>query len=80
MKHSAAIRLVEFIWDGSSLNDTSKPEGDPGRVLRAPIDGVLESEAKIGGTYNPGQTIAAIGSELITAPFTGVLRGLLHPG
>ena len=72
--------LGRVIWEGSSLNDTSKPEGDPRRVLRAPIDGVLESEAKIGDSFNPGQTIAAIGSELITAPFTGLLRGLLHPG
>ena len=35
---------------------------------------------KIGNSFDRGQTIAAIGGELITAPFTGVLRGLLHPG
>jgi xanthine dehydrogenase accessory factor len=72
--------LGRVIWEGTSLNDTSKPEGDARRVLRAPIDGILESKASIGDTFNPGQTIATIGSELVTAPFTGVLRGLLHPG
>jgi xanthine dehydrogenase accessory factor len=72
--------LGRVIWQGTTLNDTSKPEGDPRRVLRAPLDGVLESEAKIGDSFEPGQMIAAIGNELVTAPFTGVLRGLIHPG
>jgi xanthine dehydrogenase accessory factor len=72
--------LGRVIWDGSSLIDTSKPEGDSRRVLRAPLDGVFNSEAKIGESYEPGQVIASINGEVITAPFTGVLRGLLHPG
>ncbi len=72
--------LGRVIWQGSSLSDTSKPEGDPRRVLRAPVDGIFNSEAKIGDSFEPGQTIAVIGAELIKAPFSGVLRGLLHPG
>jgi xanthine dehydrogenase accessory factor len=72
--------LGRAIWEGSSLNDTSKPEGDPRRVLRAPTDGIFLSEAQIGERFEPGQTIASINGELIKAPFTGILRGLLHPG
>jgi xanthine dehydrogenase accessory factor len=72
--------LGRVIWQGSSLNDTSKPEGDPRRVLRAPLDGIFTSEAQIGERFELGQTIASINGELIKAPFTGILRGLLHPG
>jgi xanthine dehydrogenase accessory factor len=72
--------LGRVIWEGSSLGDTSKPEGDPRRVLRAPKDGTLKSEAVIGQRFEVDQTIAMIDDHAITAPFTGVLRGLLHPG
>jgi xanthine dehydrogenase accessory factor len=72
--------LGRVIWEGSSINDTSKPEGDPRRVLRAPRDGIFESEAQIGEWFEQGQTIASINGELIKAPFSGTLRGLLHPG
>ena len=72
--------LGRVIWNGSSLNDTSKPEGDSRRVLRAPQDGIFNSDAKIGQSYEPGEVIANINGEEITAPFPGVLRGLLHPG
>jgi len=72
--------LGRIYWEGTSLKDTSKPEGDPRRVLRAPVDGILRSDALIGERFETGQTIASINGELITAPFTGVLRGLIHPG
>jgi xanthine dehydrogenase accessory factor len=72
--------LGRVIWEGASLSDTSAPEGDPRRVLRAPIAGVLKSNAKIGERFELGQMIAEIGDQDISAPFSGVLRGLLHPG
>jgi xanthine dehydrogenase accessory factor len=72
--------LGRVIWEGTSLNDTSKPDGDPHRVLRAPMDGKFTSKAKIGERYELGQTIGAIEGQEIKAPFTGVLRGLLRPG
>jgi xanthine dehydrogenase accessory factor len=72
--------LGRVIWEGASLVDTSKPSGDPRRVLRAPIDGVLTSNAKIGDRFEAGNLIARIDDREIFAPFTGVLRGLLHPG
>lgn len=67
-------------WDGSASSDTSQPEGDPRRVLRAPIDGILNSDANIGEHFELGQRLVTIGDQVITAPFAGTLRGLLHPG
>src|ERR1700690_9940 len=46
--------LGRVIWEGTSLVDTSKPSGDPRRVLRAPIDGVLRSNAKTGDNFEGG--------------------------
>ena len=73
-------RLGRVIWQGESQPDTMKPEGDARRVLRAPVDGVFESSASIGEHFEPGQAIASVGGEAISAPFAGVLRGLLHTG
>ena len=72
--------LGRVIWDGSASSDTSQPEGDPRRVLRAQIDGVFNSKASIGEHFESGQPIATIDDRVITAPFAGTLRGLLHPG
>lgn len=72
--------LGRVIWQGTTLPDTSVPEGDGRRLLRAPASGPLESESQIGQHFEPGETIAMVGGQSITAPFAGVLRGLLRPG
>ena len=72
--------LGRVTWDGSVSSDTSQPEGDPRRVLRAPAEGTVESNANIGEHFDLGQRIVTVGDQVITAPFAGVLRGLLHPG
>ncbi len=72
--------LGRVIWEGSTLPDTAEPEGDTRRLLRAPADGTLQSEARIGQHFEPGETIAVVGGQEIKAPFAGVLRGLLRPG
>ena len=72
--------LGRVIWEGSALADTTTPEGDGRRLLRSPAEGVLDSGARIGQHFEPGQTIAEVGGKLITAPFAGLLRGLLRPG
>ncbi len=72
--------LGRVIWNGASQGDTSKPDGDPRRVLRAPTAGTLDASAKIGDHLEAGQPIAKVGDGTILAPFAGVLRGLLRPG
>ena len=72
--------MGRVIWQGESLGDTRNPEGDVRRVLRSPADGIFESSASIGQHLDLGQQIAAVGDQVIAAPFAGVLRGLLRPG
>ncbi len=73
-------RLGRVIWSGESENDTAQPDGDARRVLRAPSDGPFDSAAHIGQHFEAGEEIASVNGEKITAPFSGVLRGLLRPG
>lgn len=72
--------LGRVYWSGSANPDSGQPEGDPRRVLRAPTNGLLIGYAQIGEHCEPGQVIAEVNGEKISAPFSGVLRGLLHPG
>jgi xanthine dehydrogenase accessory factor len=72
--------LGRVIWNGAARDDTSQPEGDPRRVLRAPTDGILQSKARVGDHFELGQAIAAINDDVIAAPFAGILRGIIHPG
>jgi xanthine dehydrogenase accessory factor len=72
--------LGRVIWRGSGKADSGLPEGDPGRVLRAPADGTLIGCAQIGDHIEPGETIAEVDGQPIIAPFPGVLRGLIRPG
>lgn len=78
--------LGRVIWDGSSLPDSGQPDGDPNRVLRAPVDGQVICHAEIGTHVEEGLMIAEVVSPIpeikypVNAPLTGVLRGLIHPG
>ncbi len=72
--------LGRVYWHGSPDPDTGQPDGDPGRVLRAPDDGELATRINIGDHIEAGQVIAEVAGLTITAPIPGVLRGLLHPG
>ncbi len=49
------------------------------RVLRAPCAGRLEPLAELGDLVREGQVLARIGEAILTAPFDGRLRGLIHP-
>lgn len=77
-------RLGSVIWHGPPEMDTGVPEQvaaqGVSRVLRAPADGVILAHAEICDHLEPGQLIAEIGGLQVLAPFTGVLRGLIHPG
>ena len=72
--------LGRVYWKGSASEDTGQPEGDPRRVFRAPVDGVMTAFCGIGEHVQQNQLIAEIEGVKITAPFGGVLRGLIRPG
>jgi len=78
--------LGRVFWSGGPELDTSQPEGDPARVLRAPADGVVVAHKQIGDHCEEGDLLAEIQSQIenrkseIVSPFPGILRGLLHPG
>ena len=73
--------LGRVYWDRAPQPDSGQPEGDPRRVLRAPADGVLRAQAKIGDHLEEGQVVAVIGDEyMIESPLKGVLRGLIREG
>jgi xanthine dehydrogenase accessory factor len=72
--------MGRVILHGSARPDSSRPDGDGRRVLRAPNEGILSSRAQIGQHLKPGDLIAEIGGTPIVAPFAGTLRGLLQPG
>jgi xanthine dehydrogenase accessory factor len=76
--------LGRVIWHGTSEPNTGLP-GSIGkiqneRVLRSPGDGQLTTKVEIGGRVNQGTVIGEVGGKHITAPFDGVLRGLLTNG
>lgn len=76
--------LGRVIWKGNPLVDTGVPEGFGGefqdRVLRSPGEGIFQPYRQICDHLNPGDLIAEVEGHPITAPFKGVLRGLLHSG
>lgn len=80
--------LGRLYWNGSTQPDSGQPEGDPRRVLRAPVDGVLRVEAQIGEHVEEGQVVAVITGQLageseqhtVVSSLKGVLRGLIRDG
>lgn len=76
--------LGRVIWVGSPEPDTGIPEmvieHRFERVLRAPQDGLLSTFVNIGEILKPGQPVAEVASSVVTAPFEGLLRGLLPSG
>lgn len=81
--------LGRVIWQGSAEENTGNPGSLPGvpddtsRVLRAGVSGRFISFANIGDRLPSGDTIGVIqrpgGEEApVLAPFTGVVRGLIH--
>jgi len=65
---------------GTAHSDTGQPAGDPARILRAPVSGTIVTKAEIGDLLDSGQPIATIDEQNILAPFSGLLRGLIHSG
>lgn len=78
--------LGRVYWDGATQPDSGEPEGDPRRVLRAPVDGVIKGHKRIGEHCESDEIIAEIETYIenrkaeIVSPIEGVLRGLIRDG
>lgn len=76
--------LGRVIWQGAPEADTGQPGRVLGhtadRVLRAPVAGDVRAAARIGAVLAAGDPAIHVGSETVTAPFGGVLRGVVHDG
>ena len=66
--------LGRVYWTGAAIADTATPDGDPGRVLRAPTGGVLTAHAAIGDRLAEGQNLADVGGVPVRSPVAGVLQ------
>ena len=77
-------QLGRVIREGATEADTGVPDRvltqGGSRVLRAPIEGIIQTLAQIGDHVKSGQAVAEINGTAILAPFDGVIRGLIHPG
>ena len=75
--------LGRVIRTGSALEDTGIPEPVEGyggsRVLRSPKDGQIIWNVEIGDHIKENQVIGSIEETEILGPFTGIIRGLIHP-
>jgi len=76
--------LGRVILAGSAEPNTGIPGNISGftteRVLRAPIDGIFSELHHIGDIVEKGEPVAAVNGEIICAPLSGVIRGLLPTG
>lgn len=78
--------LGRVSFQGSPIPDTGQPEGNPERVLRAPVDGVISTLKEVGDHCEAGEILAEIqppdgeSKSQIAAPFPSLLRGLIHSG
>ncbi len=76
--------LGRCAWSGSAEPNTSTPGTLGGRggerVLRAATSGVVTWCVVIGDPVVAGQPMGSVANTEITAPFDGVVRGLITPG
>lgn len=75
--------LGRVIYDGPAQPDSGTPGAVRGytadRVLRAPAAGSVAPHAKIGDHVEQDAIVATVSGIPVTAPFPGILRGLVHP-
>ena len=75
-------RLGRVIWQGTAQQDTGLPavvSGQYMRALRAPAEGKVIGLARIGEHVQEAQAVAEVAGIGVPAPFSGMLRGLIHP-
>jgi xanthine dehydrogenase accessory factor len=76
--------LGRLIYTGSAEPNTDQPGSVDGktaeRILRSPVQGVVEGQATIGDRVTEGQIVALVGGKPVHAQITGILRGMIHSG
>jgi len=76
--------LGRVILEGSAAPDTGIPGAVMGytaeRVLRAPSEGVLRAEMRIGEEVEAGEPVGYVDRSPVVASISGVIRGLLADG
>ncbi len=76
--------MGRVIYDGEAEPDTGIPERVANfqheRVLRSPSDGIFHTDLEIGNIVTESDELGWVGGNAIIAPFTGLIRGLLHNG
>jgi xanthine dehydrogenase accessory factor len=76
--------LGRLIYDGAAEPNTGVPGVIGGesaqRVLRAPADGIFESDLGIGDSVEAGQIVGNVASQPVKANLSGTLRGQIRPG
>ena len=75
--------LGRVIWNGRARANTGRPGEIAGhaadRVLRSPGAGQAQWQVSVGDRVAAGQTLGHVGGDMLEAPFTGVVRGLISP-
>lgn len=76
--------LGRLIYQGEAEPNTGVPGVISGesslRVLRAPADGVFESELAIGDRVEAGMIVGSVAGEAVRAKLSGTLRGQIRSG
>jgi xanthine dehydrogenase accessory factor len=75
--------LGRLLWNEAAKKDTGVPGVIGGesvrRVLRSPAAGDVKWHVRFGESVEDGQAIGEVGAQLVTAPFGGRIRGMIHP-
>jgi len=76
--------LGRVYWEGGTQADTGIPgkvgEYAQERVLHIPEAGQVETFVEIGDCVNTGDLVLRVADHEMRAPFTGIVRGLIHTG
>jgi len=79
---SLGERMGAIIQSGATMALAGEPESLGGagreRFIYAPIAGCVRTAARIGAVVASGDVVATIGDVPLSAPLTGVIRGLVH--
>ncbi|MBI5252140.1 MAG: EF2563 family selenium-dependent molybdenum hydroxylase system protein [Desulfomonile tiedjei] len=75
--------LGRLIFEGPAEPNTGIPGTIAGetarRVLRAPVDGIFDSDSSIADMVETGMTVGYITGKPVKAGLSGVIRGLIRP-